>query len=291
MEYVIALDLATNTFNISDYKTICYRLRRLLRLSHHYNSIFGVITYLLPLLEEKHNISLWKEVYDKGIQWHSTLVRALIRSLSRTPSAHALNIATNLASSPDSQIRSELLKYAEEIEITHPSKSLLLWSVLIGDPVSSIRNIAIKRLVRLYYMGHLSARDAIVAATQHKNPTIRGAAYYSLSQFKDVYEDLLSAYITELNGYVREAIVYTLAMNWKNQNNKDSVKKIISLALKDPVVEVRLQTVKAIAIIRDRTMFSILAEARDDEPAGYIRRDMSIIIEGAIKEWGDAEQN
>src|SRR5262245_39330129 len=52
MEYTMARDILTNNLNINDEEKLHLRLKRILRASRRFNSIYGVVSYLLPMLEK-----------------------------------------------------------------------------------------------------------------------------------------------------------------------------------------------------------------------------------------------
>lgn len=66
LEYVIAKDLMIGIGKAEDRKVKELRLKRLLRTSSRFSNIYGVATYLLPMLDAKGESYIWSLVFSRG---------------------------------------------------------------------------------------------------------------------------------------------------------------------------------------------------------------------------------
>lgn len=278
MEYVIARDLVVNTMNTQDHRIMNLRFNRLLRSANRFSSIYGVIAYLLLMLEEERNFDGWNQVYMRGDKWYLPLCKALSRVMPQNLSPKALVIADKLAQLRDEEITREVAQLASELTKVRADKAIQLWGTLLSAPWKDIRLLARDYLVDLSNDDYIEAKEELMKALRHDNAEIRATALYALAEIHTLHSAQVRNLSQDKSGFVREAALYAIT-KCEFQNVGD-YEEILTYGLFDKVAEVRVMAAQVIKQLEYKELLPALKRARVEESVPFVRR----IIDSAIAE-------
>lgn len=276
MEYVIARDLVLNTMNVQDHRILSLRFNRLLRSANRFSSIYGVIAYLLLMLEDERNFDGWNQVYMRGDKWHLPLCKALSRVMPQNLSPQALVIADKLAQLRDEEITREVTQLASELTKVRADKAVRLWGTLLSAPWKDIRLLARDYLVDISNDDHTEAKEELIKALLHEDAEIRATALYALAEIHTLHSAQVRNLIQDKSGFVREAALYAIT-KCESQNDWN-FEEALTEGLFDKVAEVRAMAVRVIEQLHYRELLPVLLDARLDEDVPFVRNMMDSTI-------------
>lgn len=211
MEYVIALDFLRRNLIPANIPQQRLRLRRILQASRRFNSLVGVVTYLLVMIEEMRifdSLDAWVYVYNRGEHWHLALCRALSKVGVANLGDRAWFVAGKLARSASIVVRKEILLLAEEVALVSPNRAIGLFSILLADMNWEIRIVARNNLLVLGKLGNDKAIECLEKRLAHHHTDVKCCALYGLAAIGAVKEEFLPELFRSRNPYMREATVY-----------------------------------------------------------------------------------
>ena len=278
MEYVIARDIVTNTMNIHDHHVLNVRFNRLLRSANRFSSMYGVIAYLLIMLEDERHFDGWSHVYARGGKWHPPLLKSLSRVMPHNLSPAALGIADKLAQSNYWVMASDIAELARDLSRVQPDKAIPLWRTLLNTKFNGVHSMALDFLIILSNAGHSSAKEVLVEALQHPEEKIRATALYVLAALRYLLPYQVRSLSRDKNGYVREAALYAITQ-LQHEIDQD-FGETLTTGLFDKVAEVRMMATHVVEQMNYEHLLPVLECAQLQEKVKFVKERM----DGAIAE-------
>jgi len=239
MEYAIARELIEKTMVGVDDTLVTVKLNLLSKAAKRFSTLFGVVAYLLPMLEDYFTFDFWGCVYKWGNVWHGILCKALLRSCSQILSLNAVKVAEQLAKKGSVTTKQEMLLLAKELTIEQPEYSIRLYRQLYHDKDREIFSTALFELTKLSGYGYVNAVKVLVAALRHADDRVRESAVYSLADLGLLDRNRIKGLSKDKSGYVREAAVYSAKRFLISDKERAKFLEILSRATRDPVRAVR----------------------------------------------------
>lgn len=255
MEYVIAKDILRNNILSDSPEKMKYKLERIVDSARRFNSMVGVITYLLPMLEENGRSECWRQLFLQGATWDSCIVNALNKVFPDRLSPQAMKTALLIMKRCDLQIKKRILEIAESCQTTFPEDCLSLCGELYFDSHKEINIKAKDCLINLYYLGH---KKEVVGFFEESLSSKRrnsiGMSIYALAAIGEFDIKKILPFVCHQDGFIREAAIYSLCKLYKITDEK-TLSWILSKGLSDPVFQIRKTT---ISMIKDEGINKVL---------------------------------
>lgn len=278
MEYVMAKDILHNSILSGSPSAFESKINKLTKSAKKFSSIYGVLTYLLPMLESEDKVECWKILFSRGVEWYKTLANAMYKVLPNDLSIEALEVGMHITSRGEEAIRKKILLIALEMESKFPVKSILLWFVLLLDPIMEIRLQARDALIRLFLDGYRDAIQAIELTLKSPYPEVRGTAIYALAELGECDVNKIYPLLNDEDGYVREATVYLIS-SLGEKVDKLTFEKVMRNRLADSAPQVRLATIKAIEETGNSDLIRLLLSSKRREAITFVRKEIDNTID------------
>jgi hypothetical protein len=277
MEYAMARELTQNLVAITNDTKRRNTLLVVLKDVGQFSNVYGVLVYLLPMLEQTANYAAWDIVCSQGKEWHLALCQALLRGLPSELGECAFGVAEELARSGDLAVKQQIVEFSRSSSATMPERAIPILSIFMKDPIASVRLPARHTLVNLSRGGHKKAEQVLHDALTHSDWTVRGTAVYALAELRHITTEELYSLVEDNNVFVREAVIYALG-RVRDRSDQKMLRESLKKALGDRTTAIRfiaakviskqeyrnLLTMKTLKGARNRERVQVIQEVLDD---------------------------
>ncbi len=236
MEYVIAREFTMHLANIKDSSQRIQNIKSFLSTVDDFPNVYGIISYLVPMLDESLEFSIWSFMYKQGSRWREPLARALTRANLDKLSASAYLFAEKiLRAEKNPEI---MMEFVENVWQNKPNHALRYLELLLQKENPSLRLHSRNILVSMARDGNNAAEHILRESLAHSSETVRATALYALAELRRVPSSELPYLLKDEDKFVREAAIYSVGRLEKPSDSKIFVKHIIKgLLSKSPAIQ------------------------------------------------------